>query len=100
MSEDGPSAKRALIIHPDDVVAVALEDLEPGDRCVVALEDRMVRIEVRNQVPFGHKIALRRLEPGEAIIKYGEEIGRATAAIEPGEWIHSHNLYCQRGKVQ
>lgn len=43
-------------------------------------------------VPAGHKYALRDIREGEAIIKYGEIIGRATKNISKGEWVHTHNL--------
>ena len=44
------------------------------------------------KIPSGHKFALRDVGAGEPIIKYGEVIGRATADIAPGEWVHTHNL--------
>lgn len=43
-------------------------------------------------IPAGHKYALRAIQSGEYIIKYGEIIGRATQDIAEGEWVHSHNL--------
>ncbi|MCZ8517835.1 tagaturonate reductase [Paenibacillus filicis] len=39
-----------------------------------------------------HTIALKLHEPGEIILKYGFPIGRASHRIEPGEWVHTHNL--------
>ena len=45
-----------------------------------------------DKVPPAHKIARRPIKKGEYIIKYGEIIGRATADIKEGEWVHSHNL--------
>ena len=43
-------------------------------------------------VPAGHKIARRAIANGEEIIKYGHRIGRATADIRAGEWVHTHNM--------
>lgn len=43
-------------------------------------------------VPFGHKIALKPIQAGEPVIKYGYSLGVAKQAIAPGEWVHSHNL--------
>ena len=40
----------------------------------------------------GHKRALRDIDQGENIIKYGFPIGHATCAIARGEWVHTHNL--------
>jgi altronate hydrolase len=50
---------------------------------------------VRDAVPAGHKIALRGIPAGGAVRKYGWPIGRATSAITPGQWVHSHNLATQ-----
>ena len=65
--------KKYIKIHPDDNVAVALEDLEDG-------------------IHRGHKIALKNLQPMEPVIKYGNPIGYATTAITAGSHIHSHNM--------
>ncbi len=76
-----------LKIHPEDNVAVALRTLEAG---------RMIReageVVLASEIPQGHKFALRRIEEGEKVVKYGAPIGTALRRIEPGEWIHTHNL--------
>ena len=36
--------------------------------------------------------ALYPIKAGELVIKYGIPIGRATQDIEPGEWVHCHNV--------
>ncbi len=71
-------------IHPIDNVAVALQPLTKGDTVlgVTALED----------IPYAHKVALRAVSAGEAVMKYGYPIGRATCAIEPGAHVHTHNM--------
>lgn len=78
------------ILHPDDNVAVALAPLARGtplhehpDASPLLLSD---------DIPPGHKFALRPLAPGDAIVKYGAPIGRATEAIAPGAWVHVHNV--------
>ncbi len=78
----------ALQLHPDDDVAVAVSPLARGDRVRVA---RSV-IEVTEDIPAGHKVALRTIADGEVIRKYGWPIGLATRAIDAGSWVHSHNL--------
>lgn len=81
----------AVRVHASDDVAVAVEALAPGD--LVYVDE--AQLEVRDAVPAGHKIALRALAAGDPIRKYGWPIGRATAAIERGAWVHSHNLGTQ-----
>lgn len=82
---------RALKITADDDVAVALCDLEAGARVEVDGQS----IELRQAVPRGHKLALRAINPHEEVRKYGWTIGRALAAIVPGDHVHSHNLETQ-----
>jgi hypothetical protein len=79
----------ALVINESDNVAVALEDIGQGES--VYLADGRV-VEAVSDVPFSHKIALRRFTRGEDIIKYGEVIGQAKEDIGTGDWVHTHNL--------
>jgi altronate hydrolase len=76
-----------LRLDDDDNVAVALRALEPGP---AALAGRTVVLV--EAIPYGHKVALAPIGAGEAVIKYGEPIGRATAAIAAGAHVHVHNV--------
>jgi altronate dehydratase small subunit len=91
---------KALKINPRDNVAVVLADVRPGEEIIVTTEGEAVRLEARQAIAFGHKIALADLHAEEPIIKYGEEIGRAQMEIGAGDWIHLHNLSCRRGHEQ
>ena len=55
-------------------------------------------ITVHGDVPYGHKIALRDIAPGEHIMKYGECIGAASHPISKGDYVHVHNLDALRGR--
>ncbi len=46
----------------------------------------------QGEIPAGHKFALRDIKQGDYVVKYGEIIGRATADIQKGEWVHTHNV--------
>src|SRR5437588_11171157 len=81
-------AEVAVHLHPDDEVAVARVPLPPGLRVRTPHgETRVSRL-----VPSGHKVALRAVAKGEAVHKYGQVIGFATAPVAPGDHVHSHNL--------
>jgi hypothetical protein len=90
--------KKALVIDQKDNVAVALTDLNAGDNCLV-VEDggKQYEVSVTEQIPFGHKFALAQMKKDDPVFKYGEEIGRMKEPIAKGGWIHSHNMYCDRG---
>jgi altronate hydrolase len=81
----------ALVLRSGDSVAVAVGDVEPGP--VSALGDACGELATAvERVPAGHKLALRSIRRGEALLKYGRPIGLATADIAEGAWVHEHNL--------
>ncbi|MBS0297051.1 MAG: altronate dehydratase [Proteobacteria bacterium] len=75
-------------VDPRDDVAVALQPLQVGEVIDIGGE----RIVVRQSVERGHKLALRPIAEGAEVLKYGWPIGRTSAPIAPGDWVHSHNL--------
>ncbi len=91
---------KALQIHPADNVAVVLSDVQAEEEIVVNAELGILTIKAKNAIPFGHKVAVKEIKAHASITKYGEEIGQAQANIAVGEWIHLHNVYCQRGREE
>ncbi len=75
-------------INPLDNVVVALEDLKAGEVISFASKE----LTIQDDIPAGHKIAIRGLSVGDLIIKYGAPIGHATEPILSGQHVHSHNL--------
>jgi altronate hydrolase len=80
-------------VHLRDNVAVVAAAVQAGD--VVRLADG-IEIRAVEAIPRGSKVAIDPVACGEAVIRYGEEIGRATKDIAAGEYVHTHNL--ARGK--
>lgn len=89
-----------LLVHDkrDNVGVVVVEDLQAGDEmlCVVTEDDSDFTLKAKQDVPIGHKVALADLKQGDTVIKYGEDIGRLTAAVAMGEHVHVHNLKTKR----
>lgn len=77
-------SKAAFRVDPRDDVAAALRDIGAGEDVlgVIASQD----------IPRGHKIALRDVAEGQPVIKFGFPIGHATRAIAAGEHVHTHNV--------
>ena len=75
-----------LHLHPNDNVLVAKTALALGQ------EISELGVRTRAQVPAGHTIAARRIAAGEQVKKYDTVIGVATRDLEPGDYVHSHNL--------
>jgi len=76
----------ALRLHPADNVVVARVELLPGTS--LAGEN----VQCRAPIPAGHKVATSAIAKGEAVRKYGQIIGFASADIAPGEHVHTHNV--------
>jgi len=90
--------KTAIVLHEKDNVAVTLADVRAGEECVIRKEDGgEYTLKAADAVAFGHKIALSGMEKDDPVFKYGEEIGKMKHPVAEGGWIHSHNLYCERG---
>lgn len=88
----------AILLRPHDNVATAVQDLKAGQEAAVRVERELRRISVSEDIPYGHKFAVRPVRRGEDILKYGEVIGRATADIESGRHAHVHNIESLRGR--
>ena len=71
-------------LHPADDVVIARAQLMSGSS--------VDGVAVRGLVPPGHKVATRALQVGQPVRRYNQIIGFASAAIQPGEHVHTHNL--------
>ena len=83
---------KIIIVNEKDNVATALEMLRTGTEVSADVQGRVEKIRVLSDIPMGHKLALRDIEKGESVIKYGEPIGQSTSKISRGEYVHVHNV--------
>ena len=88
---------KAILINEKDNVATALEPLESGTTMTLEIAGRIENIRISSAIPAGHKVALRQIDAGADVVKYGEPIGQAVVGIAPGEHVHVHNV-TSRGK--
>lgn len=77
--------KQAIKLHPDDNVAVAINKLSAGQSI------NELDLPLLDSIASGHKIAIKAMAVGEPIIKYGQIIAFASAPINAGEHVHTHN---------
>lgn len=80
--------KTYLQINPKDNVAVALAPLSSG----TAVELDGFSLTLNEDIPQGHKFALKDIKKDEQIIKYGCPIGFAKEDISTGSWVHIQNI--------
>jgi altronate hydrolase len=83
------SAVLAIRVHPRDNVAVVATDVPAGG--AVRLDDGAT-LRAVEAIPRGNKVALRPIPCGEAVVRYGEEIGNALQDITAGQHVHTHNV--------
>ncbi len=81
-----------IVINEEDNVGTALEALKAGAEVLIKVCGHAEKIRLLSDIPKGHKLALRDIEKGEAVIKYGEPIGQSTSRISRGECVHIHNV--------
>ena len=85
-----------IIIHDkkDNVGVVVIEKitLNQDCNCWIMENDDSTKIQTKNEIPLGHKIAMEDLKEGDTIIKYGHDIGKVVKAIKKGEHVHVHNV--------
>ncbi|MFT4012674.1 MAG: altronate dehydratase family protein [Paracoccus sp. (in: a-proteobacteria)] len=84
-----------ILLNPADNVGVARMAIAQGAPVVID----GATLAALAEIPSGHKIALRPIAAGEPVLKYGQVIGIATAAIAPGDHVHLHNLAMQDSHV-
>lgn len=83
----------AVLLNPDDAVAIAKQPLLP--RTILQTDNG--DLAVRQMIPPGHKVAMRAVPQGEEVRRYGQIIGFASQDIAPGEHVHSQNLSVGEG---
>jgi altronate hydrolase len=83
-----PHDVATVTLHPTDDVIVAKRNLPAG----TVLRWPEHSLTVRQLIPTGHKLAIRAVQPGAIVRRYGQIIGFAKSAIAPGEHVHVHNL--------
>jgi (2R)-sulfolactate sulfo-lyase subunit alpha len=103
ISEKAPGSKagvpQVLAHSPNDNVAVAVvEGLKAGTRAlgVVTEDDSTFTVDVNDDVPIGHKVALTDLSENDTVIKYAQDVGQMTAKVAKGRHVHTHNMKTKR----
>ena len=90
---------KAIKLHDADTVASVFEQAKAGDEVLILdKKGKSYPLKVIQDIPYGHKIAIKEHKVGEQVTKYGEEIGIASAPIRIGEHVHVHNIESIRGR--
>lgn len=79
-----------LFLHDDDDIAVARHSTSAGTSLRRPTTGEVV--VASEAIEQGHKIAVRAVKKGQPVRKFGQVIGFATSDIQPGQWVHTHNM--------
>jgi (2R)-sulfolactate sulfo-lyase subunit alpha len=89
-----------FVVHDegDSVGVVVVEGVKASQELTgwIMDQDREIKVRAQNDIPIGHKLAIRALAASDTVIKYGVDIGRAVAPIGVGEHAHVHNIKTKR----
>jgi len=99
MNSKVSSGLKALLINQNDNVGIALNPIPQGNSVSLDSENGTIsELIAMEDIPLGHKIAIKSISEGKHIIKYGEKIGITTTSIKVGAHVHIHNVESMRGK--
>lgn len=91
-----------FVVHDEGesvgVGVVAVEGVTAGDEPGGWVMDQNVDIKFKavSDIPIGHKLAIRPMQEGDTVIKYGTDIGKVVSDIGVGEQAHVHNIKTMR----
>jgi (2R)-sulfolactate sulfo-lyase subunit alpha len=94
--------KHGILLHePQDDVGVAVIDLKKGTTVgALTLEGKAAgEVKLLNNVPLGHKVAMREMAKDKPVIKYGRAVGKAVLPIARGAHVHTHNVKTLRWSI-
>jgi (2R)-sulfolactate sulfo-lyase subunit alpha len=82
----------------DTVAIVVVEGVKAGMDLTAWImdEDRTISLKARQDIPIGHKVALKDMATGQTVLKYGTDMGKVVAPIKAGEHAHVHNIKTKR----
>ena len=89
-----------FVLHDakDTVAVVVVEGVKAGTELEgwIMDDDKSTGVLAKQDIPIGHKVALKDMSPGDTVWKYGVDIGKVVAPIKAGEHAHVHNIRTKR----
>ena len=82
----------------DSVAVVVVEGVRSGTTLtgLILDEDRTITLPCLQDIPIGHKVALKDMAVGDTVIKYGVDIGKVVQPIKTGQHAHVHHIKTKR----
>ena len=96
--QDKPTIHAILHDAKDTVAVAVVEGITAGTEMTAWImdEDQLIQVQARQDIPIGHKVALKDMNVGDTIYKYGVDIGKVVAPIRAGDHAHVQNIKTKR----
>ncbi len=89
-----------FVLHDahDSVAVVVVEGVTAGTALTgwIMDDDKPAEVTALQDIPIGHKVALKDMAVGDTVIKYGIDMGKVVAPIQAGQHAHVHNIKTKR----
>ncbi len=89
-----------FVLHDaeDTVAVVVVEGVTAGTDMTgwIMDDDKTIKVKATQDIPIGHKVALKDMAVGDTVIKYGMDMGKVVAGIRVGQHAHVHNIKTKR----
>ncbi len=89
-----------FVLHDakDTVAVIVVEGVTAGTDMTgwIMDEDKTIQVQAKQDIPIGHKVALKDMAVGDTVIKYGIDMGKVVAGISAGQHAHVHNIKTKR----
>jgi len=89
-----------FVLHDakDTVAVVVVEGVKAGMTLNgwIMDEDRQIQVACKQDIPIGHKVALKDMAVGDTVLKYGIDMGKVVAPVQAGQHAHVHNIKTKR----
>lgn len=93
-------AKIAYVVDEvkDNVATIISNEVTQGVAVPFVLQGKSMKVVANTDIPYGHKIAIKPMQKGETVYKYGLSIGKAMQDIQVGDHVHVQNIEPCRGR--
>lgn len=82
----------AVIMNENDTVVTVTKNVSANESVLYIVNGEILSVKATSEIPLNHKVAVKSVEKGKEVFKYGEKIGYATADINVGDHVHTNNL--------
>lgn len=83
----------AILLDEKDNVVTCVKEVQAGEEIAYQADEGIKTLRAVESIPYCHKVALSDMGEGDTVVKYGEMIGKTSAAIKKGCWVNENNIF-------